>query len=165
MISTLLAEYPWLARGGVGVALVVAPFVAGWLLPRQRVAWALAYLSAAAIAGLTLLPDGTRRVAGCELPVAVADLLGVEPLANVVLFLPLALALTAATGRPLPAFLVGLGASAAIELVQWAVPAIGRSCTSTDFVANTVGAALGAALAALGLLIARRRARPATHRR
>ena len=165
MISTLLAEHPGLARGGVALVLIMAPFVAGWLFPRKRVAWALVYLSAAAIAALTLIPDGARTVAGCELQFSPADLLGVEPLANLVLFVPLALALTALTERPLPAFLVGLGVSAAIELVQWAAPAIGRSCTSTDFIANTVGAALGAALAALGLYIARRRAQRTVPRR
>ncbi|MET1043195.1 MAG: VanZ family protein [Microbacteriaceae bacterium] len=157
MISTLLAEYPVLARGGTALVLILAPFIAAWLRPRQQVAWVLAYLSAAAIAVLTLVPDGTRTVAGCELPFSPSFLLGVEPLANLVLFVPLALTVTAAIRRGLPAFLVGLGVSAAIELAQWAVPAIGRSCTSTDFIANSVGAALGAALAALGMYLASRR--------
>jgi VanZ family protein len=162
MISTILAQYPWLPRAGIVLVVVLAPFIARWLVPRHRIAWALVGASAAVIAALTLLPDGTRTVAGCELPFSPADLSGVEPLANVVLFLPLTLALSSATRQPVPTFLAGLCLSAAIELLQWGVPAIGRSCTVADWVANTIGAALGAALAALGLLLARRRkpARP-----
>jgi VanZ family protein len=156
MISTLLAEYPWVARIGIVAVLISAPFVARWLCPRRRMAWAVVAVSATAITVLTLLPDGTRTVAGCELRFSPTALLGVEPLANIVLFLPLTLTLTVLTGRPAPAFLAGLSLSLVIELMQWAVPAIGRSCTSTDWVANSLGAALGAALAALGLWRARR---------
>jgi hypothetical protein len=155
VISTVLAEYPWLARIGIVGALISAPFVARWLLPRQRMAWVLVAVAGTAIAALTLLPDGTRTVAGCELEFSPAELFGVEPLANIVLFLPFTLALTVATGRPLPSFLAGLSLSLVIELMQWAVPAIGRSCTSTDWVANSLGAGFGAALAVLGLWIAR----------
>jgi VanZ family protein len=159
MIATILAQFPWLARGGIVVVVLLAPLVARWLAPRRRIAWALVVGSAAVIAVLTLFPDDTRTVAGCDLRFSPVELLSVEPLANMVLFLPLVLALSTATRRPVSAFLAGVGVSAAIELLQWGVPAIGRSCTAADWVANSVGAALGATLAALGLLLAQRRGR------
>ena len=159
MISTLLAEQPWLTRVGTLLIIVVSPFIAAWLRGRPRVAAVLAAVLFGLVAVATLYP--TRRIIAqaCEIAFDPSDLLRIEPLANIVLFLLPVLALAAATGRPLLAFVVGVGGSAFIELLQGAIPAIGRSCTVTDWAANVVGAALGAALAALGLLLARRRRR------
>jgi VanZ family protein len=151
MISTLLAQYPWLARIGVVVVLVASPVVARWLRSRPRLAWMCIVLAGLLVVAVTLVPDSTRTADQCDVSFAFGNLLQIESLANMVLFIPLALALTAATDRALLAFAVGTGLSAAIEVAQWLVPAIGRSCTTTDWVANSVGAALGAALAALGL--------------
>ena len=164
MAASLLAQNPELARAGIVVLLLAAPTVAGWLRSRSRVAWALVLWSVVLLAALTLLPAAPKADMTCELAFAPRDLLRIEPLANIILFVPLTLALTAATRRPWTAFLVGAGASAMIELLQFGVPMIGRSCTSTDWVANTVGAGLGAALASFGLLLADRRALRTTER-
>lgn len=158
MAATLLAQNPSLARAGFVLLLLAAPTLAGWLSTRPRAAWTLAAVSAAVVVALTLLPDGQRPGDVCELAFAPRELLRIEPLANIILFVPPALALTAATRRPWAVFALGAGASAVIEALQGAVPEIGRSCTSTDWVANTVGAGLGAALAAAGILVAERRA-------
>lgn len=158
MAATLLAQNPSLARAGFVLLLLAAPTVAGWLRSRPRAAWTLVAVSAAVVVALTLLPDGQRPGTVCELAFSPRELLRIEPLANIILFVPGALALTAATRRPWAALALGAGASAVIEALQGAIPAIGRSCTSTDWVANTVGAGLGAALAAAGILAADRRA-------
>jgi len=155
MISTLLAQYAWVARIGFAAVLIATPFVARWLHTRRRVAGVLLCLAAALIVFTTLIPDPTRIVAGCELPFAFTDLIRVDSLANILLFVPLTLAMTVLTRRRLLAFAVGTGASAAIELAQWLAPTLGRSCTSTDWIANTLGAALGVGLASLGLLSTR----------
>ncbi|MEP7762609.1 VanZ family protein [Sanguibacter sp. 25GB23B1] len=158
MAASLLAQYPELARACIVVLLLAAPTTAGWLRTRPRAAWGLVLVSGVLLAALTLLPAAPRADMMCELAFAPRDLLRVEPLANIILFVPLTLALTAATRRPWSAFAIGTGASLLIELLQLGLPMIGRSCTSTDWVANTVGAGLGAALASLGLLLADRRA-------
>ena len=62
-----------------------------------------------------------------------------------------ALLFAVATRRVLLAFLAGTGLSIAIEAVQALVPAIGRSCDTTDWTSNTIGVAIGVALAWLAL--------------
>jgi VanZ family protein len=71
-----------------------------------------------------------------------------------VLFVPPALLLAVATRRPVLALLLGASLSAAIELVQALVPAIGRSCDTNDWTSNTIGAAIGAGLGWLALRLA-----------
>nr|WP_277604032.1 VanZ family protein [Agrococcus sp. ARC_14] len=86
-------------------------------------------------------------------------MLAPEPLANVVLLVPFALLVGVAVGRPLLGALAGAVAgaalSAAIETVQALVPAIGRSCSTGDWLANTIGAGIGGLLALVALLLAR----------
>lgn len=82
----------------------------------------------------------------------------VELFGNVVLFVGPTLLAGVATRRPLLVLLAASGIAAAIEALQAAAPAIGRSCDTTDWLSNTIGAAIGAGLAALALLLARRRA-------
>ena len=66
---------------------------------------------------------------------------------NVILFAPLGLALGLAGARPRRAAVIGLIASAAIELAQlWWIP--GRDSSLHDVATNTVGAWLGALIAA-----------------
>jgi VanZ family protein len=64
-----------------------------------------------------------------------------------------------ATRRPVLATLAGSGLSVVVEAVQAAVPAIGRSCDSGDWINNTIGAVIGGALAWLSLTAAARRTR------
>ena len=157
MIATLLAEAPWLVRAVLIAVVVASPFAAFWLDSRRRATWIATCLSGVAIGALTLVPDRPRDDRMCVLSVTPTEMLGPEPAANVLLFVPFAIALTVLLKRPVIAFLVGMGASAVIESAQWLVPAIGRSCTSTDWIANTSGALLGAALAVAGIWAAARR--------
>lgn len=160
MLSTVLASYPWLAPSLLVLVVVVGPLVAWGLASVRRAAAVLAALAFGAVALLTLWPAGAAVGPGCALRWEV-DLLAPEPLANVVLLVPAVLLLAVATRQPLLAALVGAIASAAIELVQAAVPAIGRACDASDWIANVVGAVLGAALGAIGIAIDRARGRRA----
>lgn len=77
------------------------------------------------------------------LPDAV-DVMTVEAVANVVMFVPLGVLLPwAGRARPAVAVLLGLALSAGIELTQLALPE--RHPTLRDVLMNTLGAALGAA--------------------
>jgi hypothetical protein len=71
----------------------------------------------------------------------------VQGLLNILLFVPAAVALTVATGRP--AFVTGAGAglSVAVEAVQSLAPGLGRSCQLHDVIANSLGAVAGVLLA------------------
>lgn len=71
----------------------------------------------------------------------------VELMANLVLFVPPALLFGVALRRPL-LVLVGAGAtSLLIEVLQAFATVLGRSCSTNDWLYNTLGAALGAAIA------------------
>lgn len=98
------------------------------------------------VALMTLVPADRRLVQFCVVQWALPTPSRVELMANVVLFVPPALLLAVATRSPARALLVGSGVSAAIELAQALVPAIGRSCDTTDWTSNTIGVAIGAAL-------------------
>ena len=75
------------------------------------------------------------------------------------LFGPLVLLAGIVTRRPWAMFLAGTALSALIEAVQALVPMLGRSCTATDWLANSAGALTGAVLAAAALWIHRARNR------
>lgn len=107
-----------------------------------RVAAALAAL---AIAAATLWPAPSQVAEVARTPiwcVLCGDLGTVDVLLNLLLFVPLGLALRAA-GLPLVrATLLAGGFSLAIELLQLGIP--GRDTSLSDFLTNTAGAALGA---------------------
>ena len=73
------------------------------------------------------------------------DLGAVDVLLNVALFVPLGVGLRMAGWPLLRAAATAFAVSAAVELVQSAIP--GRDPTLSDIVTNSVGGALGAALA------------------
>lgn len=60
-----------------------------------------------------------------------------------------------AARRPLLIGLLLSAVSAAVEGLQALLPALGRSCDTSDWLSNTIGAVLGAGLAAAALLLAR----------
>ncbi len=97
---------------------------------------------------------------GAGLPAAF-DLVTLEVVANVVMFVPLGLLLASSARVPRPwlAVAAGLALSAAIETTQIALP--GRYPTLQDVVANTAGAALGAAAVVATRAVRARRARRA----
>jgi glycopeptide antibiotics resistance protein len=77
---------------------------------------------------------------------------GIDTLANLAMMLPLALFGALATRRPVAVFAAASGLSALIELVQALVAALGRACDTDDWFMNSIGAALGAIIAA-GVLV------------
>ncbi|GAA2587972.1 hypothetical protein GCM10010435_77890 [Winogradskya consettensis] len=114
------------------------------------------------LALLTLVPQDRELFARCEVRWELPTLTGPESLANVLLFAVPVLLAGVATHRPLLAVLAGSGLSVVVEAVQAAVPAIGRSCDSGDWINNTIGAVIGGALAWLSLTAAARRTRRAS---
>ncbi|MBO1770940.1 VanZ family protein [Agrococcus sp. TF02-05] len=162
MLSTILAGYPWLAPAALAALALLSPPIGALLVGRPRAAWTLAALAVLAVLVATLSPTGRELEAGCVLVVE-ARLTAPEPLANVVLTVPLALLVGVASRRPALGAAVTIVLALAIEAVQALVPALGRSCAADDALANGVGAAVGALLAVAALAIARR-ARPGADR-
>ena len=158
MITNLLIEHPWMSPTALVLLVVLGPILGRWLVARPTVAWWLLGISLLPIAAATLSPVDRRLEEFCVVQWALPTPSRVELMANVVLFVPPALLLAVATRRPLLALFLGAGLSAAIELVQAFVPAIGRSCDTTDWTSNTIGAAIGAALGWVALRLARRTA-------
>ena len=150
----------WLVQTAFAALVVVGPLLGAWLVPRTRAARVLLNLYTAAILLLTLFPTTYRTVeTRCMVDGGLARLLDPEPLANIVLFGPLVLLAGIVTRRPWAMFLAGTALSALIEAVQALVPMLGRSCTATDWLANSAGALTGAVLAAAALWIHRARNR------
>ncbi|MDP9822286.1 VanZ family protein [Nocardioides massiliensis] len=157
MITTLLVEHPWLAPTALAALVVLGPLVGRWLAPRPRAACAFTALALLPVAALTLVPVDRELFGRCEVAWVLPTFGRVELFANVVLLVPAVLTAAVALRRPLLALLAGSALSAAIELFQALVPALGRSCSTNDWLANTIGAALGAALGWLALRWAARR--------
>lgn len=156
MISTILVEHPWLSPTAL-IVLVVATPVAGRLLAgRPRPAWLLAGAALLPVALLTLTPVDRELFARCTVHWALPTPGRVELMANVVLFVAPVLLAGLATRRPVAVLLAASALSAGIEALQAAVPAIGRSCDTGDWLSNTIGAGIGAVLAVVALQVARR---------
>ncbi|WP_322920573.1 VanZ family protein [Nocardioides renjunii] len=151
MITTVLVEHRWLTTTALVLLVVLGPAVGYWLTDRPRLAGAAALLSLVPVAALTLMPTSRDLAVGCAVEWAMPSLGAVEPMANLVLFVPPALLLGVALRRPI-AVLVGASAvSALIELAQAFLTGLGRSCSTNDWLSNTLGAALGAGLAVAAL--------------
>jgi len=160
VISTVLVEHRWLEPTAFLVLLVVAPVAAWWLADRPRPARWLAAAGVAAVAGLTLWPDDRRAFSFCEVAWDVPTPFSGD-VANVILFLAPVVLLSAATRRPVLVAAGAVAASAGVELLQALAPWLGRSCSTDDWLANSIGAVLGGALAWIGLRAARVTAAPA----
>lgn len=155
MLTTFLVTHPWLTTVGF-VALVVLGPPLGWLLaPHRRAAAVLAAVACVPVLLLTLVPTSRRAYATCAVEWSLPTPGRVELVANVLLLAPAVLLLAVALGRPVVALVVGSAASAAIEGLQALLPALGRSCSTNDWLSNTLGALLGALLAAFALWAAR----------
>jgi VanZ family protein len=103
------------------------------------------------IAALTIFPTSRNVAVGCANEWASPTLGAVELTANVVLFVPATLLFSVARKRPWVVLLAASTASGLVEATQASVPALGRSCSTNDWLAKTLGSALGAAIAALAL--------------
>ncbi|MDN3241623.1 VanZ family protein [Glycomyces tritici] len=147
MIAALIAEHPWLSPALLLVLIVLGFLVGPRLSARPTVAWALAGASVVAVMAAAVVPEDRVLQARCEIAWSLPTPERVEPFANLVLFIPIAFLIAVAGKRPLLGLLAGVTFSALIEAVQALLPAIGRSCDTGDWVANSIGAIGGAALA------------------
>lgn len=138
--------------------MTIGPFVGYWLVDRPRMARALALTSLLPITALTLVPTSRDVAVACAAEWTLPTFGAVELMANVVLFIPPALLLGVATRRPLVVALGLSAGSAGIEGLQALVTALGRSCSTDDWLTNTIGATIGAAIGALALVAHRTRA-------
>ncbi|MEV4640961.1 VanZ family protein [Actinoplanes sp. NPDC049548] len=159
MISTFLVEHRWIAPAALVLLILAGPLAGSWLVTRPRIAWVLTAASMLPLALLTLVPQDRELFARCEVRWELPTLTGPESLANILLFVAPVLLAGVATRRPVLAVLAGTGLSVVVEAVQAAVPAIGRSCDSGDWINNTIGAVIGGPLAWLSLTAAERRQR------
>jgi glycopeptide antibiotics resistance protein len=157
VITTVLVEHPWITTVGLAAAVVLGPVVGHWLVGRPRLNRWLAVASLVPVAVLTLAPTRRYLDVGCAAEWSVPTLGAVELMANVVLFVPPVLLFGTAIGRPLLVLVGASATSATIELLQALVPALGRSCSTNDWLANTLGSLLGAGLAAAALAASRSR--------
>lgn len=154
-MSTILVEHPWLSPTALAVLLIAGPLVGRWLTGRPRLTWWLTAAALVPVAALTLLPVDRELYSRCEVAWSLPTVGRVELAANVVLFVAPVLLAAVATRRPALALVGGSAVSAAIELVQALLPALGRSCSTNDWLSNTIGTAIGAGLGLLALQLAR----------
>ncbi|MGN0064279.1 MAG: VanZ family protein [Nocardioides sp.] len=151
MISTILVEHPWLVRLGFAAVVLVGPLVGAWLVPRTRLAWGMAAASLVPVVLVTMVPVDRELWYRCEVAWSWPTLGRVEGAANVLLFAVPVLLAAVASRRVVAAVLAGSALSLAIESVQGLVPALGRSCSTDDWLANSLGAVLGGLLAMVSL--------------
>lgn len=156
MITTFLVAHPWLSPAALLALAVLGPATGRRVADRPPAAWLLTALASLPVAVLTMLPTDRRAFERCEVAWTLPTVGRVELAANVVLFVAPALFAAVATRRPVVALVLASGASALVETVQALVPAIGRSCSTNDWSANTVGATLGVLLGAVALHLAAR---------
>ncbi len=117
-------------------------------------------LSTLVIALATLFPASGEPVVGCTIEWDFPTLGAVELMGNLVLFVPAVLLAGVLTQRPLGVLIAASGASLLVEVIQAFATVLGRSCSTNDWLSNTLGALLGTVLAAAALRIARPTARP-----
>ena len=113
-------------------------------MPRRRIASALAALATLAILIATLRPSGSALPSGWTFALASGDEALAEAIQNVLLFIPLGLALALGTTRTLRCIAAGALLSLAVEFAQQWIP--GRDPSLGDLVLNTVSTALGVGL-------------------
>jgi VanZ like family len=157
VITDVLLANPWLTPAALVALVVGGPIVGARLVARPRVALRLAGLSLLPVAALTLVPVRRELYEFCAVQWSLPTPGRVELFANVVLFVVPVLLAGIGTRRPVAVLAAASGLSAALEAVQALVPGIGRSCDTTDWLCNTIGAGIGALLAAAALALAKRR--------
>ncbi|WP_430593192.1 VanZ family protein [Humidisolicoccus flavus] len=161
MISTLLASNPQLAKLLLALALLLCLALGTALVfskrNHRRSLLALTGLSLLGVLALTLIPSGriTANPKFCSFDVIVPSAIGIEPLANIALFIPLALFGGLAFRRPLLAGIAAILLSVCIEIAQGALPFLGRACDLQDLLTNAVGAIVGTVLALAIVLLHR----------
>jgi glycopeptide antibiotics resistance protein len=171
-LENVLEGLPW-AIPGVVLAVVVATLLARPVARRLRepvlTAWAL-LASLGAILAMTLTPSPDfLDMQGCDLtltPLSLATLFAVNDRSlNVLLFVPLGLAIGALRPRHRAAWLVlAIALPPAIEVAQLVLEPLQRTCQATDVLDNWLGLGIGLAAGAVGGWIWRLRPRHTTER-
>jgi VanZ family protein len=151
LISTILVEHPWMSPTALGLLVVLGPLLGRWAVDRPRTARWLTAAALVPVGLLTLVPVDRRLSVRCETAWAIPTVGRVELAANVVLFVAPVLFASVASRRPLLVAAAASGLSAAIEATQALLPALGRSCSTDDWLSNTIGAAIGGLLGWLTL--------------
>ncbi|MFD6066662.1 MULTISPECIES: VanZ family protein [Amycolatopsis] len=149
MITNFLLDHSALVPVAILLVALVCAVLGRLFAGRQRFLWALAGVSLLPVFALTLVPTA-HTIDGilCTVQFSVPTLGAVELLANVALFLPPVCFAALASRRPVTMLAAGSALSAVLETLQALVPAIGRACDTNDWLMNTIGAILGALLAA-----------------
>lgn len=162
VISTFLVAHPWLTTVALVACLVGGPLVAVALLHRRRAALLLGVAAVVPVVVLTLTPAsaGPTGIA-CAAEWSLPTLGRVELVANVVLFIPPTLLLAVAVRRPWLVVLIASAGSALVETAQALLTVLHRACSTNDWATNTLGALVGATIAA-AVLYATRGQAPAT---
>jgi len=155
VITTFLIEHPWLPPAALALLVVLGPLVGRAVVDRSGAAWMLTGLASLPVVVLTMLPTDRRAFERCEVAWTLPTVGRVELAANVVLFVAPALFAAVAARRPLSALVALSALSALVEAVQALVPTLGRSCSTNDWLSNTIGAAVGVLLASIALRSAR----------
>lgn len=154
MISTIFRGNPWLVPAFLALGLLLG-CVMLYVARRRGLSKPLAVLLGWAVAGelvATLYPIHASAGASGTCWVnrdPFTPLLTQQGLMNVAMYIPLAFFAVALFRRPALIAASCIVLSAATELTQAVTANIGRSCTSEDLVANSLGAAIGAATAVL----------------
>jgi uncharacterized membrane protein YccC len=154
VITTFLIEHPWLSPTALALLVILGPLVGRLVARRPGAAWLLTGLGMLPVVVLTMLPTDQRAFERCEVAWMLPTVGRVELAANVVLFVAPALFAAVATRRPAVAFVAASVLTALIETVQALVPALGRSCSTNDWLSNTIGAAIGVLLGVIALRLA-----------
>lgn len=158
VITTVLVNHAPLVRVLFWIALAVLTAM-GWVVHRHHARKTLVTLGIVSLLGvvaLTMTPSGEgSNGIFCTVQFSV-PFEGIDTLANVALLFPLTLFVALLSRRPLRVLVAASGLSALIELVQAFLAALGRACDTNDWFMNTVGAVLGALIAAVILAMDRR---------
>ena len=151
VITDLLVDRPWLSPSALGVLVVLGPLIGRRLVARPRLTWWLAGAFSLPVVVLTLAPVDRRLFERCTVHWSLPTPWRVELMANVVLFVAPVLFAAVATRRPVVTLVAASALSVGLETLQAVAMAIGRSCDTNDWLSNTIGAVVGAMLAAASL--------------
>jgi VanZ like family len=151
MIVDLLDGRAWLPPVLLVTLVVLGPVIGRWSGQVRCLAWWLTGAAWVAVAGLTLAPDDRRAYTRCTVQWSLPEPARTEVMANVVLFVAPVMFLGIVLRRPLAAVVLGGAMSIVIEAAQATFTVVGRSCDTTDLLSNTIGAVIGAGIAAAAL--------------
>jgi VanZ family protein len=163
-LKGLAGVLPWFLPG-LAITTVIAVVLAGRVARRLRTERWIAFLlvvSVGAVLAATITPDAdglsgqSSALGQCDFGrIGLASLSEYlqfgDPTLNVILFVPLGLAIGLVGRSPATArlFVAAVASPVAIEVIQSLAPMLGRGCQSRDVVDNLLGLGIGLALGVL----------------